>query len=293
MSSSSNPPFITQLLQILGTLTVTGLATFGILTATTLKLPDQGAGRIPYTDNGGVVTSTPDLAYNSSTKTIAVPNIVTSSTTIGAGVASASAVLSSSNIYGLINMGQHNVDTPAGGTGFFLVGYDSNNNGTYNGNTYGYGMGAGEFWTNVAAGAVEGHRNGSTLVAKFTQFGLEPSANGSNSLGIATNAFGALNVVSASATTLTLNGTSVLPNLSASTISFGNASLAAGACTSTATTVTGATTAMAVVATPVTYPGDGTFWEAYVSGSNTVTTKVCDSIIGTPTASIYRIRVIQ
>lgn len=80
--------------------------------------------------------------------------------------------------------------------------------------------------------------------------------------------------------------------LTATSASIGGGALIAGACASTATTVTGATTSMAVISTPTTYPGDSSFWKSYVSSSNTVTTLICESIAATPTASTYNIRVI-
>ncbi len=69
--------------------------------------------------------------------------------------------------------------------------------------------------------------------------------------------------------------------------------LAAGACGSGTAMITGVTTAMAIAVTPVAYPGDGAWWEGYVSGTNTVTVKVCSSIIGTPGASAYNVRALQ
>jgi hypothetical protein len=85
---------------------------------------------------------------------------------------------------------------------------------------------------------------------------------------------------------------STLP-MTGATGSIGGSALAAGACTSGTVSVTGATTSMAVVATPVTYPGDGMAWRPYVSAAGTVTVKVCANIAGTPTASTYNVRVIQ
>lgn len=82
-------------------------------------------------------------------------------------------------------------------------------------------------------------------------------------------------------------------NLSATSASIGGGALLAGACASTATTVTGATVGMAAVATPNTYPGDAAYWKSYVSAADTVTVKVCAAIALTPTASTYNIRVIQ
>lgn len=83
-----------------------------------------------------------------------------------------------------------------------------------------------------------------------------------------------------------------LPILSGTSASLGGGALLAGACASNTTTVTGATTSMVVAVTPVTYPGDGSVWDAYVSASNTVTTKVCGVIALTPGATAYNIRVI-
>jgi hypothetical protein len=75
--------------------------------------------------------------------------------------------------------------------------------------------------------------------------------------------------------------------------SIGGSLLAAGACSSGTVSVTSSTTAMAVIVTPVGYPGDSTFWKGYVSTAGTVTVKVCESVAGTPTATTYNVRVIQ
>lgn len=83
------------------------------------------------------------------------------------------------------------------------------------------------------------------------------------------------------------------PALPGTTGSIGGGALLAGACASGTASVTGATTAMGVVATPVTYPGDGNYWLGYVSASGTVTVKVCAAVAGTPTASAYNVRVLQ
>jgi len=80
---------------------------------------------------------------------------------------------------------------------------------------------------------------------------------------------------------------------SGTTASIGGGALVAGACTSAATTVTGAATTMTVTTAPNTYPGDGYIWQSYVSAANTVTTKVCAIVAGTPTASTYNVRVIK
>lgn len=63
-------------------------------------------------------------------------------------------------------------------------------------------------------------------------------------------------------------------------------------CTPGTATVTGATTAMTAVASPITYPGNNVQWQAYVSSANTVTVNVCSSgLTLTPGVSAYRVRV--
>lgn len=83
------------------------------------------------------------------------------------------------------------------------------------------------------------------------------------------------------------------PVLSGTSASLGGGALLAGACASNTTTVTGATTGMAVIVDPATYPGDGAYWDGYVSSTNNVVTKVCATVALTPGASAYNIRVIQ
>lgn len=81
--------------------------------------------------------------------------------------------------------------------------------------------------------------------------------------------------------------------LSGTTGSIGGGALLAGTCTSGTVAITGTTTAMAVVATPVTYPGDGTDWKGYISSAGTATVKVCALVAVTPTATAYNVRVLQ
>lgn len=82
--------------------------------------------------------------------------------------------------------------------------------------------------------------------------------------------------------------------LSATSSSIGGSPLLVGTCTNGTVTVTGATTGMAIVATPAAYPGDGFDWSrSYVSSSNTITVQVCADVAGTPTASAYNVRIIQ
>lgn len=83
------------------------------------------------------------------------------------------------------------------------------------------------------------------------------------------------------------------PVLTGTTGSIGGGALLAGACTSGTVSITSSTTAMAVIATPVTYPGDGIIWHGYVSTNGTVTVKVCAAVAATPTASTYNVRVVQ
>jgi hypothetical protein len=85
----------------------------------------------------------------------------------------------------------------------------------------------------------------------------------------------------------------VKPYLKGTTGSIGGTSLTAGTCTSGTVSVANATTSMAVVASPATYPGDAFDWRAYVSAAGTVTVKVCAVVAGTPTAGAYNVRVIQ
>ncbi len=81
--------------------------------------------------------------------------------------------------------------------------------------------------------------------------------------------------------------------LQATSSSIGGSALTAGTCSTTTVTMTGATTSNAVVATPETTPGQG-FYELvpYVSAANTVTIGVCATVAGTPTASVWQVRVL-
>lgn len=85
----------------------------------------------------------------------------------------------------------------------------------------------------------------------------------------------------------------VLAGGTGTTPSIGGGALIAGACASDVVTITGAATTMVANASPVTYPGDGAYWMAYISASNTVTVKVCAAVALTPTASTYRVRLIR
>jgi hypothetical protein len=88
------------------------------------------------------------------------------------------------------------------------------------------------------------------------------------------------------------NCSTVNATLSGVSSSIGGGALLAGACASTTVNITGATTAMAVEATPVADPGAGNYWQAFVSSTGVVTARVCAAVAGTPTATTYNIRVI-
>jgi hypothetical protein len=79
--------------------------------------------------------------------------------------------------------------------------------------------------------------------------------------------------------------------LKGATASIGGSALTAGQCSSGTVTITGVSTSMVPHAAPATYPGDGFIWETYVSAANTATVKVCAIVAGTPTASVYNVRV--
>lgn len=121
-------------------------------------------------------------------------------------------------------------------------------------------------------------------------------AGGTNlltTLGDNVNATSVTNIVGGSAANTQANGTPILTGFNATSASLGGGALAAGACASNTTTVTGATTGMAVDASPSADPGVGFSWNGFVSAANTVTTRVCAIVAGTPTASAYNIRVIK
>ena len=85
----------------------------------------------------------------------------------------------------------------------------------------------------------------------------------------------------------------VATSLPGTSASLGGSSLGGGACSTTTVSVPGATTAMAVAVSPVTYPGNNFYWRGYVSSAGTVTVGVCAQSFGTPTASVYNVRVLQ
>jgi hypothetical protein len=87
-----------------------------------------------------------------------------------------------------------------------------------------------------------------------------------------------------------------ITELAGTTGSIGGASLAVNACSTGAATVYGVSSAMAIQVTPVADPNAAAAlnytWYGYMSGTNTVTVKVCALVAGTPTATAYNVRVI-
>jgi len=87
------------------------------------------------------------------------------------------------------------------------------------------------------------------------------------------------------------------------TVTITGISLVSRNCIVSTATVTGATTSMVAVVSPVTFPGTATnntataswTWMAWVSAANTVSVAVCNAsgAIVTPTTSVYNIRVIR
>jgi hypothetical protein len=140
----------------------------------------------------------------------------------------------------------------------------------------------------LTAGATGSQGNGAACALNVYTFGVYLKC-GSNQIYMDTT--GKLNTNTISATGLTINGAAVTAHLIGTTGSIGGSALAAGACSSGTSTVTGATTGMAVALG--TYPGDGFYAQGYVSAANTVTVKVCAVVSGTPAAQTYSVRVMQ
>jgi hypothetical protein len=80
--------------------------------------------------------------------------------------------------------------------------------------------------------------------------------------------------------------------IAGASVSIGGTPLAAGDCLSWVGSIAGVTPSMAPYASPQTYPGDGYYWKAYVNKPGQVTVKVCAAVAGTPTPSVYVVRVI-
>lgn len=89
----------------------------------------------------------------------------------------------------------------------------------------------------------------------------------------------------------------VNPVLTGTTGSIGGSALLAGQCAAGTVSVTGATSAMVATASPSSDPDSnlstGVGIYAFVSGSNTVTVRVCAIVAVTPAATTYNVRVLQ
>jgi hypothetical protein len=83
--------------------------------------------------------------------------------------------------------------------------------------------------------------------------------------------------------------------LSGTSSSIGGSAVTKDTCVPGTVTVTGATTSMVAIASPVTYPGEAFSWSAQVTAASTVTVRVCNTsnATATPVASTYNVRVIQ
>jgi len=159
--------------------------------------------------------------------------------------------------------------------------------------------------TGGAGGATSGSSGGVTIKAgaaggagTLGSVGINVNTNSATNIGTGTDTSlvtigGGSNAVTVNATTLTLQGAAYKPVLTGTTGSIGGSALLAGACSTGTVSITGATTGMAVVATPVTYPTAGNFWQSYVSSAGVVTVAVCAAVADTPTASVYNVRIIQ
>jgi hypothetical protein len=84
-----------------------------------------------------------------------------------------------------------------------------------------------------------------------------------------------------------------LAYLSGNTASMGGSPMTVGQTITATATVTGATTTMVAVCSPQTNPGAGFCFDSFVSSANTVTVRLTCVLAGTPTASLYSVRVIQ
>ena len=79
------------------------------------------------------------------------------------------------------------------------------------------------------------------------------------------------------------------------TASIGGSPLLAGACSSATSSIdtTVSSSTAAFITTPRNYPGDGVFWNTYLSASGVITTKVCVAVAATPAATAYNVKIIK
>lgn len=110
-----------------------------------------------------------------------------------------------------------------------------------------------------------------------------------------TNHLGNSDAGSFNATSISLNGTPIPANpIILTTTSLGGSALAAGACSSTTITQSGVGGTTQVLMTPSSGgPGNGFYWQAWGSASNTITAQVCAVVAGTPLAQTYTLKVYE
>jgi hypothetical protein len=97
-----------------------------------------------------------------------------------------------------------------------------------------------------------------------------------------------------SSSTFTVNGSVSFKGISyVQTASLGGGALLAGACSSVTTTSSGLSSTTAIVTTPQSDPGDGFSWNSIVMASTSIKTRVCAAVAGTPTASLYNLKIIN
>ena len=253
----------------------------------------NSALRLDINSSTGLVTAENGLSapqITSSVSTGTAPFVISSTTNV--------ANLNASSLNGatFASPGAIGGTTPAAGH-FTTINASGNISNTGSGNTIstGYQIKAGQ---NIAG------QGGSFIM--IDDVGTTLWQSGLNGVGGQTT-YGLYDVVSGNApftvsastdavtfyTNPIVGSSTIYPSLSGISSSIGGSALLAGACASTTVSITGATTSMSVVATPVTYPGNGNYWNSYVSSSGVVTVHVCAAVAGTPVASIYNVRVIQ
>jgi hypothetical protein len=150
-------------------------------------------------------------------------------------------------------------------------------------------------WTAAAAGTVTSITAGTGLTGgTITATGTVACAlAGSGTNGCSTPDTNAAHFLSGAGTWLTPAGTTPAP-LTATSATFNPGATSAQTCQQQNTTVTGATTSMVAVASPITGLASGWVWSASVSATNTVTLNICNISSGslTPASQTYAIRVI-
>jgi hypothetical protein len=127
--------------------------------------------------------------------------------------------------------------------------------------------------------------------------GIGTSTPGNPLVVVGTSSFDVIGVgTSTPNSTLQVHGNFALTGSSTVlTSSIGGSALLAGACALATSTVDSniSSSTAAFVTTPQIYPGDGTEWFSYLSGTGIITTKVCALVAVTPTASQYVVKIIK